>query len=817
MSASAWQSYFECLKEGSIAIPEIRTFLCGPGRAGKTSLQRSLVDEKFEEDSDSTVGMELSRACCTVGENSVWKRTSDDKQREMMVANLLARSAVNNHGLRSPLEAFTSRPVQRHSDYTTKRQPSAPTWSKSPPAHVASGKKTTYAAAKPNPARSIFPAMQSKETVERAVEAEAEERMERKSDHLVGAANVNVQGTPSPSSSLAMLPEAADVSAAAHAINAADDLVSNLRRKCSVFAEVALDDLSFVTMWDFGGQEAFAVVQHLLMSYARSAYGVVFNASLPLDDPICNTFREDGKEHEMQRAKRNLPTNFEVMAEWLDVLHHILHLSRCNSSKVLLYLIGCQIDQIKPDAERKTRLAKIKRDIQRRIKGKPYEHDIDDIVFVDNTLSGVSTHTTDPGVARLRRDLVQNMISHASMQIPLPLRWLPFTIAMKSLAEKHGSPVVPLAIVKEIAANACSLHSKPEADNLLSFHHHLGHILHFSRNKKLNESVVVDVAWLVKVVSLLFAPPSVKSEMEIHREFREAYRLLFNRGLLLESLAEHIWECYCPKHAEHLKLPSQREYVFTLMEEFALLVTAHDSVVIDVQYSQTERLYWVPALAGLEVTEVEEEEAFLNPEKGSTHASTRRSPHVFLHLSHGQQLPRPLFWRVVVRCLQRFRNVTLTEGAQPKLYRSSVRLMCDSCHWLLLRRYQRGLQVTVEREVQNGRFTRSDKDQLAAKCREMLSFIEGTLLSQASETFAELMWCVSVRCRCDPDKEKCDHHKRASCPFADCHHFVPLDQQRCEKDGSRKQDVGSATFYWRHVSTQCEKFSLSIATNTCPV
>ena len=1061
MSASAWQSYFECLKEGSIAIPEIRTFLCGPGRAGKTSLQRSLVNEKFKEDSDSTVGMELSRACCTVGKDSVWKRTSDDKQREMMVANLLARNAVNDGGLLSPIEAFKRQvlPIEHHRVAATERKRGAQTFHDPPPAVVAEKEEKIHAAAKSSPARNGIPVMQSTQNVDWALnaqeakhphshqaqapvlsnakpvepqhqvasgsspvgaqaqtrrdsrtqqqqhqgrqhkhrlqqrptpqmqgpqreqhqpapwqeqrqrqlqvnndlqqqrrlqepqgqqeqeqqqpqqaqeqhmmpanhspfqqaataghevnlqakhkksaaretsstaptmtattdaaqlrpenaharltaptpgayhlpaslermassspdqeqdlrfpanhpslrtaastvwhskvshshsytvagrktvnpnEVQAKERMEHKSDCLSGAENVDVGHTPSKPSPRKMLPKAVDRSAATHAINAADDLVSGLRTKVNVFAEVGLDDLSFVTMWDFGGQEAFAVVQHLLMSYARSAYGVVFNASLQLDDPIHNTFREDGKEHELQRAKGSLPTNFEMMAEWLDVLHHILHLSKCNSSKVLLYLIGCQIDQIKPLAERKTRLGEIEREIRRRIKGKPYEHDIDGIVFVDNTLSGMSGHTTDPGVARLRRDLVRNMRSHASMQMPLPLRWLRFTIAMKSLAEKHSSPVVPLTAVKEIAASVCSLHFEHEADDLLSFHHHLGHILYFSSNEKLKESVVVDVAWLVKVISLLFAPPSVKSELEIHRDFREAYRLLFNRGLLLESLAEHIWECYCPKHAEHLKLPDQREFVFALMEEFALLVTAHDSVVIEVQHSPTERLYWVPALAGLEVTEVEEEEAFLNPEKGSTHASTRRSPHAFLHLSHGQQLPRPLFWRVVAHCLQHFRDVMFLERAQPKLNRSSVRLMCDSCHWLLLRRYQRGLQITVEREVQNGRFTRSDKDQLAAKCQQMLTFTKESLRSQAGETFADLEWCVSVRCRCNHDKEECDQHGRVRCPFADCHHFVPLDQPRCEKDGSRKQDVGSATFYWRPVSTQYQLINRSL-------
>ena len=566
-------------------------------------------------------------------------------------------------------------------------------------------------------------------------------------------------------------------------------------QKGKLIHDLSKKKMSFITMWDFGGQETFAIVQHLVMSYMRCAYSIAFNASLSLDAPAASTFYEDGEEQPILRGAANRPTNFDIVAEWLDVLHHLVSLAANHSSNVLVYLIGCQIDRI-PSRERVARLHDIKTDILRRIEGKPYENDVADIVFVDNTLSGQSGLFTppDPTITMLRNEFINTMQGHSSFQSPVPLRWLPFTLAMRSLATNHGSPIVPLSTVKDVAQSVCKLRDDSEAEDLLSFYHHLGHILYFSHNDKLKRSVVVDVSWLVRVVSLLFAPPSAKFNLQRHHNFRSALRTLFQRGLLTDSLAWHIWQCYCPEHVDHLQSPEQWAYIFTLMEEFALVVRASHAAVPSIKQQPMDRLYWVPALVGVEMTEDDEGEALQSPPETE---SVRRSPSLFLHLVENQQMPRALFWKLVAHCLQHFQALSEEEGAEPELFRSSARIMCDQSSWLILRRYQHGLQIYVEREVQRScAFSRKDQALLASMCQAMLTFVESSLRSVAGKIFSGLVWHRSVRCRCPFDEHPCHTHKRASCASADCHHFIRLEKPRCVENRSRKQDVSAAIFYW---------------------
>ena len=720
MSERAWQSYWRRLAEGSAVIPELRVLICGPGRAGKTGLQRSLLDEDFQAACDSTVGMSINRAWCIARVSDklwVWKRSTELGQQQYLLGHSLEQV--------SPTSSHDQSPV---------------------------GEEVFGRNAGPVP--------------------EAE--------------------TPSPMDVASQL-----------AVHEATSFVSSFRQKPKLLADLSKEDMSFVTMWDFGGQEMFAMVQHLVMSYMRCAYNVVFDASLPLDAPAPNTFHADGEEHTILRGNTSKPTNFDIMDEWLDVLHHLVALAASNSSNVLIYLIGCQIDRIpgSPD-ERDTQLARIKADILKRIQGKPYEHDIADILFVDNTLSGKSWKRLlgtrpDPTITHLQNELINCMQAHSSFQSPVPLRWLPFTIAMRSLAVNRGTPVVSLATVKEVAQTVCKLQDENEAYDMLSFHHHLGHILYFPQVEKLEDSVVVDVSWLVKIVSLLFAPPSVKLNLKRHQKFRSAFRMLFEKGLLLDSLAWHIWQCYCPEHEQHLRTQEQRAYIFSLMEEYALVVSATDSQVLDVQRQPTDRVYWVPALAGLEMTEDAEDKALQSPSQtGKSQPSVRRSPSLFLHLVDQQQMPRGLFWRLVANCLQHFQAIAQEEGGQPQLYRSSAHLMCDTTSWLLLRRYQRGLQITVEREVQPGVFTAEHQALLAGTCQKVLAFVESSLRSLAGKIFSALDWRRSARCRCPYDDKPCHAHQRARCASVDCHHLVWLEKPRCTLSRSRKQDVSTAIFYW---------------------
>ena len=72
----------------------------------------------------------------------------------------------------------------------------------------------------------------------------------------------------------------ADVQALLHKL--LDDLSTNQRVQ-EILQNPDKDDLCFLNVWDFGGQEAFAIVQRMLFANVRSAYAAVFDSALELE------------------------------------------------------------------------------------------------------------------------------------------------------------------------------------------------------------------------------------------------------------------------------------------------------------------------------------------------------------------------------------------------------------------------------------------------------------------------------------------------------------------------------------------------------
>ena len=107
--------------------------------------------------------------------------------------------------------------------------------------------------------------------------------------------------------------------------------------------------------------------------------------------------------------------------------------------------------------EREARKKKVEDYIWRNADSKAYKHNINDILFVDNTLSG--TPNEDPGVIRLRQDLIEMMSEQ--LEMPIPLRWLPFTVAVRRLARKKGMPWLSMEERSPKLLKKCVAMTKP--------------------------------------------------------------------------------------------------------------------------------------------------------------------------------------------------------------------------------------------------------------------------------------------------------------------------------------------------------------------
>ena len=95
-------SHKSALRSGKRAVPHIRLLLCGQGRAGKTSLRRSILKEPFCKDIDSTIGVELRKAVCTIHRDDKsnkleWRLEKNDEVQQRLLAGKLVSEEIREH------------------------------------------------------------------------------------------------------------------------------------------------------------------------------------------------------------------------------------------------------------------------------------------------------------------------------------------------------------------------------------------------------------------------------------------------------------------------------------------------------------------------------------------------------------------------------------------------------------------------------------------------------------------------------------------------------------------------------------------------
>ena len=130
-------SHRSALRSGKRAVPHIRLLLCGQGRAGKTSLRRSILNEPFSEYVDSTIGVELHKAVCTIHRDDKsnkleWRLEKNDEVQQRLLAGKLVSEEIREHAAvtstKSPSTSHqTSLPkhnIQQRAEDTSHLQPS---------------------------------------------------------------------------------------------------------------------------------------------------------------------------------------------------------------------------------------------------------------------------------------------------------------------------------------------------------------------------------------------------------------------------------------------------------------------------------------------------------------------------------------------------------------------------------------------------------------------------------------------------------------------------------------------------------------------
>ena len=467
-------------------------------------------------------------------------------------------------------------------------------------------------------------------------------------------------------------------------------------------------------------------------------------------------------------------TNFDDLHSWIVAIQQ--EIGDCTSTPI--YIIGTKKDQLTVDDKIEEIRDKI---VDKTKKGKTYRKNMK-IIFVNNTCSG--TTEVDDGVRELQQ-LLYNLMCSEESGAAIPVSYLPFTLIAQQYAQDEGGcPWLTRKQVEIIAREACKLTSENDVDGLLEFNHAVGHVLYYGQNPKLSDRAIVDIQWLIRMVSSLFVPkPAVDFDQA---DFSDRYDLLEKRGILVESLAEHIWTTIAKVTTDE----ATRDYLFDLMEQFSLLYNAQRKKSFeDDGILSSERYFFVPSLA------------LLPDEEAPANVITSKEL-VLCDQRADDPVPQTLYWNLVVKCMLAC-SAGDKDPEDPYLRHNLARITYGRAKVVL--RYHRchGIGITVEKEK------RSDVNaavRLKPVCDKVLPLIERQLHELKTTSCKHFKWKKAIRCCSCSDRNDEYHLVKLN------GEGIPTCRSPSKQRPTRDEDWEEAINYWEcllEVRTTLFKFEFS--------
>ena len=288
----------------------------------------------------------------------------------------------------------------------------------------------------------------------------------------------------------------------------------------------------YLNVWDCGGQRVFLDVLPAFLT-SRTIFLLMFDASKDLHERITEIWNQEGISTPQETL--NLSSE-DLIIQWMSCITTTL-----SNKAVKLYKAQCQHDAVTiPPFPRiviigthgDTIDAQKKKDVISEVKskyeGKPVSNYVLDTLILD------STKRDDPEICQVK-EIVRNFIDD-ELSIPTPIAWVLFRKLLSKLSTSR--PIIALDNVAVIS-EACSIDTTT-LRSVLSFYHELGAFLHYADIDKLKDKVITQPEWLVKHLGTILAP---KVSGKSSKSPADAWRLLREKGILVEALYQVVWKC----------------------------------------------------------------------------------------------------------------------------------------------------------------------------------------------------------------------------------------------------------------------------------
>ena len=316
-------------------------------------------------------------------------------------------------------------------------------------------------------------------------------------------------------------------------------------------------------IWDFAGQTVYRAIHPIFMS-PEAVFVLAFDLSKNLFDKAGGN---TGGNHSVPNPDGE-DSNLEHIMRWMDMVHSLKHSAESETLPPVI-LVGTHADSVKEDPNRIMDCL-LDRFCKNRLLG---EH-IAGSVAVDNTRAGKAQE--DPGIVRLRRQILEvaNKLPHTKKEVPL--QWLKIENRIQHEAQCGVKYIPKLSFKEEIVEKVCKI-QVDDVEPILNFLHDRGIIIYHENANDPNGLVVLDPQWLVNVLcKIITVVPSREENINI----RSHRKKLKEKGILAKELLDHA--------CGELGLMEVEQSLLFLMEKFNLLFRCPSM--------DNEEIYLVPCM-----------------------------------------------------------------------------------------------------------------------------------------------------------------------------------------------------------------------------
>ncbi|GBG27419.1 Rab family GTPase [Hondaea fermentalgiana] len=259
------------------------------------------------------------------------------------------------------------------------------------------------------------------------------------------------------------------------------------------------------TIWDYAGQEVFYALHHIFLTREGGVFMVVFD---------------------MQELLIKQEKAVEYLSFWLNSV-------KLHAPAAPIILVGTHYDEAAIDVN------EVEEILVENLSVDANEN------IVPNSAKSLSFFPIDnmspkPGhVSALRTAVETSASSLEVVSRKISLRWLKVLDDLLKLGRDH----VPFDTVQELAIK---YHAGDQTDELLSFFHEIGMLVHLRATDTLHDKVVLNPQWLLDKLSRVIADKIHVKQMRYNRELQNAglrkdFAVLRKRGIATLSLLRFLW------------------------------------------------------------------------------------------------------------------------------------------------------------------------------------------------------------------------------------------------------------------------------------